>query len=63
VPNSFSYRDPDTGEWAHNLSANIDDDVCNTYIDPIWDKLLAKAASVAVIIVQKSLSAALSIKA
>jgi len=45
MPNSFSYRDPDTGEWAHNLSANIDDDVCNTYIDPIWDKLLAKGLS------------------
>jgi hypothetical protein len=45
VPNSFSYRHPETGEWAHNLTANIDDDVCKTYVDPIWDKLLSRDLS------------------
>ncbi|MFT7517132.1 MAG: tRNA U34 5-methylaminomethyl-2-thiouridine-forming methyltransferase MnmC [Myxococcota bacterium] len=45
MPSSFSYRHPRSGEWAHNLSANIDDDVRNTYIEPIWDELLAKGSS------------------
>ncbi|MDP6963785.1 MAG: MnmC family methyltransferase [Planctomycetota bacterium] len=40
MPNNHSYRHPDSGEWAHNLAANIVDDVCNTYIDPIWDSLV-----------------------
>lgn len=35
----MSYRHPETGEWAHNLSVSPSEDSWKTYLEPAWDVL------------------------
>ena len=35
----MSYRHPETGEWAHNLSVTPSEDSWKTYLEPAWGDL------------------------